>query len=158
MEETESVDLIRLADRPGLGGQSVSVRVTGRSAPGALLGHDWLDCEIVITTEVVHGCLPVVLTPDDVEDWERKLDELAGGRSASWPDSGRGPELTVQPTRNGGMWVSVGDPESSGVVVKLPLAPAAGWVEEQRALLARVSGVFPRETVETSPGVFVWRR
>ncbi|GGW45404.1 DUF5959 family protein [Streptomyces griseoloalbus] len=59
MDSTDGViDVIHLADRPGTSGHSVSVRVLGRSQPGILTGHDFLDCEIVIVGESVSANFP----------------------------------------------------------------------------------------------------
>ncbi|MEU5278564.1 DUF5959 family protein [Streptomyces asoensis] len=53
------IDLIHLADRPGTSRHSVSVRVLGRSQPGNLFGHDFLECEIVMVAESLSASFPV---------------------------------------------------------------------------------------------------
>ncbi|WP_053914009.1 DUF5959 family protein [Streptomyces sp. SCSIO 75703] len=160
MESTDGViNLIHLADTPGTGGHSVSVRVLGRFQPGILTGHDFLDCEIVIVAESVNATFPVTLLPEDLEDWEDALAALGSGRFAMWLESGRTPSMKFKPDESGGLWVSVHDGPASGVTVTVPLfVLSSAWVDEQRDLLTRVREVYPREVVETSPGAYEWRR
>ncbi|MFE9170610.1 DUF5959 family protein [Streptomyces kebangsaanensis] len=151
--------MIHLADRPGTSGHSVVVRVLGRSLPGVLFGHDFLECEIVLTAESLGAAFPVTLLPEDLEDWEDALATLGARRFAMWLASGRTPSLKFEPDGHDRMSVSVHDGPSSGVTVTVPLfALPTGWVDEQRALLARVREVYPREVAETSLGAYVWRR
>ncbi|MGW2784249.1 DUF5959 family protein [Streptomyces populi] len=160
MDSTDDViNLIHLADRPDTSGHSVSVRILGRYQPGILTGHDFLECEIVVTTESVKGNFSVTLLPEDLEDWEDTLATLESGRFAMWLTSGRTPSMKFKPDESGGLWVSVHDGPSSGVTVTLPLfAPPQKWVIEQRDLLAQAREAYPREVVETSPGAYEWRR
>ncbi|MGX4692370.1 DUF5959 family protein [Streptomyces sp. JNUCC 63] len=160
MDATDGViDLVHLADRPGTSGHSVVVRVLGRWRPGVLFGHDFLECEIVIAAESLSAVFSVTLLPEDLEDWEDALTTLGSWRFAMWLTSGRTPSLKFKPDGHDRMSVSVHDGPSSGVTVTVPLfALPTGWVDEQRALLARVREVYPREVVETSPGAYVWRR
>ncbi|CAL9521718.1 DUF5959 family protein [Streptomyces sp. Tu 3180] len=160
MDSTDGViDLIHLADGQGTGGHGVAVRVLGRSQPGVLFGHDFLECEIVVAAEPLDAVFPVTLLPEDLEDWEDTLAALESGRSALWLDSGRTPSLTLEPDGHGRMSVSVHDGPASGVTVTVPLsALPTGWADEQRALLARVRDAYHQEVAETSPGTYVWRR
>ncbi|MFF4901108.1 DUF5959 family protein [Streptomyces sp. NPDC001068] len=160
MDSTDDViNLIHLADRPGTSGHSVSVRILGRYQPGIPSGHDFLECEIVVTTESVDGNFSVTLLPEDLEDWEDALATLESGRFAMWLTSGRTPSMKFKPDESGGLWVSVHDGPSSGVTVTVPLfAPPPKWVIEQRDLLARAREAYPREVVETSTGAYEWRR
>ncbi|MFJ6086528.1 DUF5959 family protein [Streptomyces sp. NPDC092369] len=153
------IDLIHLADLSGTSGHSVSVRVLGRSQPGILFGHDFLDCEIVILAESLSATYSVTLLPEDMEDWEDALAALESQRFAAWLTSGRTPSLEFKPDSQGRMSVSVHDGPTSGVTVTVPLfGLPAGWVGEQRALLAHIRDVYPLEVVETSPGTYVWHR
>ncbi|MGW5563382.1 DUF5959 family protein [Streptomyces tendae] len=160
MESTQSViNLIDLAETPGTSGRSVSVRVLGRFQPGILTGHDLLDCEIVIVAESVNATFPVTLLPEDLEDWEDALAELASGRSAMWLDSGRTPSMNFKPDESGGLLVSVHDGPETGVTATVPLfVLSSAWVDEQRDLLTRVREIYPSEVVETSPNTYKWRR
>lgn len=160
-------ELIRLTDRPGTddapgcdgrnGGRSVRVRVLGRHAPGSLLGHDWLDCEITVTADSVRGQFVTLVTERQLRQWEQALDRLSLGCAVRWLDEEHGPELRIEPGRPGGVWATVSDAEESGVTLRVVLSPAAGWLDEQRDLLARVRADFPAEVVELTPGVHAWR-
>ncbi|WP_437028650.1 DUF5959 family protein [Streptomyces sp. enrichment culture] len=152
-------DLIHLTDRPGTSGNSLAVRVLGRSQPGILTGHDLLDCEIVAQgSAALHASFPVTLFPDDLDDWEEILTTLEARQPATWLDSGRTPTLTFEPQEDGGLRVSVHDAPSTGATVTLPLpVPPPTWAAEQRNLLARVRAAYPREVIETSPGAYAWR-
>ncbi|MDH6706534.1 hypothetical protein P3T27_003261 [Kitasatospora sp. MAA19] len=160
-------ELIRLTDRPGTddapghegrtGGRSVRVRVLGRHAPGSLLGHDWLDCEITVTADGVRGHFVALVTERQLRRWEVALDRLDRHEAVRWLDEEHGPELRIEPGRPGGVWVTVSDAEESGVTLRVVLSPASGWPDEQRALLKRVRDAYPSEVVEVAPGVHAWR-
>ncbi|MFJ9444355.1 DUF5959 family protein [Kitasatospora sp. NPDC101235] len=160
-------ELIRLTDRPGTddapgcagrsGGRNVRVRVLGRHAPGSLLGHDWLDCEITVTADSVCGQFVTLVTDRHLRQWETALDRLGRGSAVRWLDEEHGPELRIEPGRPGGLWVTVSDAEESGVTLRVVLSPAPGWLDEQRALLELVRHTYPSEVVELSPGVHSWR-
>ncbi|MFF7994377.1 DUF5959 family protein [Kitasatospora xanthocidica] len=160
-------ELIRLTDRPGsddapgrtgrTGGRNVRVRVLGRHAPGSLLGHDWLDCEITVTADSVRGHFVALVTDRHLRQWETALDRLDQGFAVRWLDEEHGPELRIEPGRPGGLWVTVSDAEDSGVTLRVVLSPAAGWLDEQRALLTLVRNAYPTEVVEAGPDVHAWR-
>ncbi|MER6568981.1 DUF5959 family protein [Streptomyces sp. NPDC001093] len=136
--EEELGELIHLADPPGTSGHVVSLRVLERPTPG----RDFLDCEFVVQTETVTGSFPVYVTSDDLDDWEEALGALAGNRFVSWLNSGRTVQLKIKPLRPGVIGVSVHDGPSSQVTVSLPLYPAAGWIDDQRARLEKVRRAF----------------
>ncbi|MFI2610368.1 DUF5959 family protein [Kitasatospora sp. NPDC018619] len=160
-------ELIRLTDRPGTedapgcdgrtGGRNVRVRVLGRHAPGSLLGHDWLDCEITVTADSVRAQFVTLVTDRHLGQWESALDRLGRGSAVRWLDEEHGPELRIEPGRPGGLWVTVSDAEETGVTLRVVLSPAPGWLAEQRALLRRVRSAYPAEVVELSPGIHAWR-
>ncbi|MEU9044339.1 MULTISPECIES: DUF5959 family protein [unclassified Kitasatospora] len=160
-------ELIRLTGRPGTdeapgcngrtGGRNVRVRVLGRHAPGSLLGHDWLDCEITVTADSVRGHFVTLVTDRHLQEWERALERLGQGFAVRWLDEEHGPELRIEPGRPGGLWLTVSDTENSGVTLRVVLSPAPDWLDEQRALLELVRAAYPPEVVEVSPGVHAWR-
>ncbi|MER7757522.1 DUF5959 family protein [Kitasatospora sp. NPDC097643] len=160
-------ELIRLADRPGTddgpgcegrnGGRSLQVKVLGRHAPGSLLGHDWLDCEITVIADSVRGHFVTLVTPRQLDQWEAALERLARREAVRWLDEEHGPELRIEPGRPGGLWATVSDAENSGVTVRVVLAPAPDWIATQRALLKLVREAFPTEVAEVAPGVHAWR-
>ncbi|MFE4972418.1 DUF5959 family protein [Kitasatospora sp. NPDC056651] len=160
-------ELIRLTDRPGTddthgcdgrtGGRSVRVRVLGRHAPGSPLGHDWLDCEITVTADSVRGHFVTLVTERHLGHWERALERLERGSAVRWLDEEHGPELRIEPGRPGGLWVTVSDTEESGVMLRVALSPAPGWLDQQRAMLKGVRDAYPTEVAELSPGLRPWR-
>ncbi|MEJ8660792.1 DUF5959 family protein [Streptomyces sp. MS1.AVA.4] len=127
-------ELIHLVDPPGTSGHVVSLRVLELPAPG----RDCLDCELVVETETVKGSFPVYVTSDDLDDWEEALEGLARDRFVSWLNSGRTIQLKIKPLSPGVIGISVHDGPSSQVTVSLPLFPAAGWIDDQRARLEKV--------------------
>ncbi|MFE4698440.1 DUF5959 family protein [Streptomyces sp. NPDC056738] len=155
MAEGSTVDLIRLAD----GESSLEVRVLGRTMPGVLTLHDYLDAEIVVTSRFARGRLDVCLAPDDLDSWSQVLGELAAGRDAVWMDDGRNPEIRFERARQEGLAVFVvEDAAASGTSVRVPVRLAGGWVDEHHERLRRVRAAWPQEVVETSPGAYEWRR
>ncbi|MGW8776566.1 DUF5959 family protein [Streptomyces sp. NPDC055796] len=88
-------------------------------------------------TETVNGSFPVHVTPDDLDDWEKALEDLAEGRFVSWLNSGRTVQFKIKPLSPGVIGVSVHDGPSSQVTVSVPLFPGTGWIDDQRARLAQ---------------------
>lgn len=155
MVEGGVVDLIRLAD----GESGLEVRVLGRSRPGVLPWHDFLDAEIVVAGGFAHGRLDVCLAPDDLDSWSQVLGELAAGRDAVWMDDGRNPEIRFESYAQDGVAVIVvEDVAASGTSVRVPVRLAGGWADEHYERLRRVRASWPLEAVETSPGAYEWRR
>ncbi|MBB4931627.1 hypothetical protein F4561_002447 [Lipingzhangella halophila] len=155
MAEDSTVDLIRLADEE----TSFRVRILGRHMPGVLPWHDFLDAEIVVTSGFAQGHMGVCLSPNDVDHWSRALEALAAGRDVCWMDDGRNPEIRVEQSgQNGVPSVAVEDVAGSGTSVCVLVWLADGWAAEQHEHLRRVRAAWPWEVVETSPGVYVWRR
>ncbi|MEY2242249.1 DUF5959 family protein [Streptomyces sp. BF23-18] len=155
MTEDSVVDLIRLVD----GESGLEVRVLGRTMPGVLTMHDYLDAEIVVTSGFAQGSLDVCLTPDDLDSWAQVLSELAAGRNAVWMDDGRNPEIRFEPSGQDGFLVFVvADMAASGTSVRVPVRLADGWADEHHERLLRVRAAWPQEVVRTSPGVYEWRR
>ncbi|MFD5514745.1 DUF5959 family protein [Streptomyces sp. NPDC127066] len=155
MAEDSVVDLIRLVD----GENGLEVRVLGRTMPGVLTMHDYLDAEIIVTSGFVQGHLEVCLTPDDLDSWSQVLRELAAGRNAVWTDDGRTPEIRFELSgRNGTAVIVVADTAVSGTSVRVPVRLADGWAEQHHERLQCVRAAWPQEVVETSLGVYEWRR
>ncbi|WP_328444343.1 DUF5959 family protein [Streptomyces sp. NBC_00386] len=155
MAEDSVVDLIRLVDGEG----GLEVRVLGRTMPGVLTMHDYLDAEIVVTSGFAQGRLEVCLTPDDLDSWSQVLREIAAGRNAVWMDDGRTPEIRFELSgRNGTAVIVVADMAASGTSVRVPVRLAGGWADEHHERLQRVRASWPQEVVETSIGVYEWRR
>ncbi|MFJ9777645.1 DUF5959 family protein [Kitasatospora sp. NPDC101157] len=150
------MDLISLSD----GDNSFRVRVLGRRSPGVLHLHDRLDAEIVVTSSFVSGSLTMSLLPSDLDDWGRALDILASGQDVCWMDNDRSPEIRIQPfnKEHETPAVLVEDLGRSSVTVFIPICLGEGWIDEQRRLLGRVQKEWPSEVLQSSPGVYEWRR
>jgi hypothetical protein len=101
----------------------------------------------------------VCLTPDDLDSWSQILGEIAAGRDAVWMDDGRAPEIRFELSgRNGMAVIVVADMAASGTSVRVPVRLAGGWADEHHERLQRVRASWPQEVVETSIGVYEWRR
>ncbi|WP_449064229.1 DUF5959 family protein [Planomonospora algeriensis] len=149
-----ALEFIRLGDEEN----RLVVKVLGRHQPGVLSGHDYLDAELVVTTGFAGGRLTTCLLPDDLDDWASALDSLAAGREVCWLESGRTPEVVIQPSgQSGGAVVTVKDHPASGAWVRMPVRLTDGWIPEHRDRLEQVKETWPREVEETSPGVYVRR-
>ncbi|GHH23160.1 DUF5959 family protein [Streptomyces rubradiris] len=150
------MDLISLSD----GDNGLRVRVLGRRSPGVPHLHDQLDAEVLITSSFVNGRLGMSLSPTDLEDWSRALALLDAGQDICWRDDDHSPEIRIQPhnEEHETPVVHVEDPGSSCVSVLLPMNLEEGWIDEQRRLLGQVMKEWPSEVLQSSPGVYEWRR
>jgi hypothetical protein len=155
MDEGSAGDLIRLTDEES----SFVVRVLGRTMPGVLTLHDFLDAEIVVTSSFAQGRLEVCLAPVDLDGWSDALGEVTAGRDAVWMDDGRNPEIRLESSdQDGVVVVAVGDVAASGASVCVPIRLADGWVDDHYERLRRVRANWPQEVLQTSPGAYEWRR
>ncbi|MEU3892118.1 DUF5959 family protein [Streptomyces sp. NPDC029041] len=77
-----------------------------------------------------------------------------------WRNDGHSPEIRIQPyhEEHGTPAVQVEDPGRSCVSVFLPMNLEEGWIDEQRRLFGRVLKEWPSEVLQSSPGVYEWRR
>ncbi|MFJ5193874.1 DUF5959 family protein [Streptomyces sp. NPDC088394] len=150
------MELISLSD----GDNSFRVRVLGRRSPGVLHLHDLLDAEVLVTSGFVSGRLAMALRPSDLASWARALDRLSAGQDICWRDDDHSPEIRIQPynEEHETVAVRVEDLGGSCVSVFIPLCLAEGWIDEQRRLLAQVRQEWPSEVLESSWGVYEWRR
>ncbi|MEV6749004.1 DUF5959 family protein [Streptomyces sp. NPDC051080] len=150
------MELISLSD----GDNSFRVRVSGRRSPGVLHLHDLLDAEVLVTSGFVSGRLAMALRPSDLASWARALDRLSAGQDICWRDDDHSPEIRIQPynEEHETVAVRVEDLGGSCVSVFIPLCLAEGWIDEQRRLLAQVRQEWPSEVIESSWGVYEWRR
>ncbi|MFB6827271.1 DUF5959 family protein [Streptomyces virginiae] len=154
--EGYAVDLINLVD----GDNSFRVRVLGRRSPGLLHLHDRLDAEVLVTSSFIAGRLTMTLVPADLESWSRALDALAAGQDICWRDDDHSPEIRIDPNdaEHDCVAVRVEDLGQSCVSIFLPVCLEDGWIDRQRSLLDLVRKEWPSEVLESSPGVYAWRR
>ncbi|WP_033224239.1 DUF5959 family protein [Streptomyces virginiae] len=150
------MDLIDLSD----GDNSFRVRVLGRRSPGLPHLHDQLDAEVLVTSSFIAGRLAMTLVPSDLEAWSRALDALAAGQNLCWRDDDHSPEIRIEPhdEEHECIAVRIEDLGQSCVSVVLAVGLEEGWIDRQRSLLDRVRRQWPSEALESSPGVYAWRR
>ncbi|WP_444961770.1 DUF5959 family protein [Nocardiopsis sp. M1B1] len=129
-DDVRPLPLLRIADR----WQSVSVRVLG--TPVTPSGGRHHEAEIVVESDFVSGRVGLVVSPGDLDAWERCLNALAAEERAEWPSGGRTAWLDIVP--DDPVEVTVRDSPSTQVSVRLPIDVPEGWLEENRALLAHV--------------------
>lgn len=142
------------------GESSFRIEVSGRFRPGVLQDHDTLAAEIVLVSSFVSGRLRVWLRPAELLAWQGVLAALREGRPATWLDQGNGPVVAFDfPDGLGGDTViAVEDATGSGAVATLPLGLEGDWVDEQVELLGEVRRQWPSEVLESSYGVFEWKK
>ncbi|WP_371660238.1 DUF5959 family protein [Streptomyces sp. NBC_00280] len=150
MAEPEPVDLIHLEDADGT---SCIVRVTGRSEPGVLTGHDILYADVLVSASFVDARLDVYLFQEDLDDWQRDLSDLAPGREAGLGGD-RGLSLVLHVNEDGQLWVAVEDPDRLSTL--LGIRPVGDWVKEHQERLEQVRRTWPSEVVETAPMAYEW--
>ncbi|MGW2839620.1 DUF5959 family protein [Streptomyces sp. NPDC001493] len=151
MTEPAPVDLVHLADPDG---NRCVVRVTGRSQPGVLTGHDILCAEVLASTGFVDARLDFHLMPEDLDSWERELAGLAPGGTARLGDEDA-LSLDIHLHEDCG-WLSIEVDDPDRLTALWGTRPDRGWIAEHRERLEQVRRAWPREVVETSPGAYVW--
>ncbi|MFF8813886.1 DUF5959 family protein [Streptomyces pactum] len=152
MTEPGAVDLIHLEDADG---DHCIVRVTGRSQPGVLTGHDTLRADVLLHTDFLDARLDLYLFPRDLDSWQRQLAGLGPGKGASIGGD-RGLTLALRVQEDGSLVVMIEDPDRLSTM--LWIQPRENWVAEHRDRLERVRHTWPSEVVETAPMTYEWRR
>lgn len=152
MAEPDPVDLIHLEDADGT---RCIVRVTGRSQPGVLTGHDILyaEVQVLVSASDVDAGLDVYLFQEDLDDWQQDLSDLAPGRQATIGGD-RGLSLTLHMNEDGQLRVAVEDPDRLSTL--LVIRPEGDWVHEHQQRLEQVRQTWPSEVVETAPMTYEW--
>ncbi|MFF4079306.1 DUF5959 family protein [Streptomyces sp. NPDC001777] len=148
--EPAPVDLVRLADGEG---NSCVVRVTGRSRPGVLTGHDVLRADVLVSTSFLDARLDVYLFPQDLDAWQEGLPGLVPGRQIGLGGD-RGLRLVLRVHEGGLLTVSIVDPDR--LTTLLGIRPEGDWLAELRESADRVGRTWPVEVVETSPMTYEW--
>ena len=150
------MDLVRLES----GGTGFAATVHGRLGEGLPTDHDLLDGRLEVWSTFVSGSARHIFMREDLQEWSGVLDDLEAGRSASWlAESGRTAEVRFETAELPDVLIiEVDEPLGARAKAVVALDVGDGWIDELRAKLAAVLEAFPEETVETSPGVHVWRR
>ncbi|MEU9500003.1 DUF5959 family protein [Streptomyces sp. NPDC048196] len=150
MGEPEPVDLIHLADADG---DQCIVRITGRSQPGVLTGHDTLRADVLVSTSFLDARLELCLLQQDLSTWEEQLQRLVPRGNAGL-GGGRGLELGFQLNEDQSVGVTLDDPDRLSTFFWI--RPQDDWLQDHRARLDRVRQVWPSEVVETAPMSYEW--
>jgi hypothetical protein len=140
------LDLIRLT---GAAGNSVVVRVTGRSRTEYGEESGILAGEIAVGGDFVSGTLNTWVFPEDLSEWEEALDAIEGGAdTVSWREDQRETELHVELEEGPGteadratVWVA--DRANTLTTVELTMDLPPGWLQEQRECLRAVRRRWP---------------
>ncbi|MER6305827.1 DUF5959 family protein [Streptomyces sp. NPDC001657] len=151
MGEPEPVDLIHLADADG---NQCIVRVTGRSQPGVLTGHDTLRADVLVSTSFLDARLELFLLQQDLSTWEEQFQRLVPRGNAGL-GGGRGLELGFQLNEDESVGVTLHDPDRLSTFFWV--RPQDDWIQDHRARLDRVRQVWPSEVIETAPMSYEWR-
>ena len=150
------MDLVRLESY----GTGFAATVHGRHGVGLPAVHDLLDGQLEVWSSFVSGTTPHVFMRDDLRAWGDVLDRLEVGESAEWlTTSGRTAEVRIRWSELPDvLLIEVDEPLAARARAEVVVDVHEGWIDELRANLAAVLEAFPEDTVETSPGVHVWRR
>ncbi|MGW7405066.1 DUF5959 family protein [Streptomyces sp. NPDC054833] len=150
MTEPGEVDLVHLEDADG---NRCVVRVTGRSRPGVLPGHDTLRADVLVSASFVDARLDVYIFQRDLDAWQRDLTGLAPGKDVRIGRD-RGLELVLRMLEDRSLAVTVHDPER--LTTMLRIRPGEDWVDEHHLRLEQVRQTWPSEVVETGPMTYEW--
>ncbi|WP_406016713.1 DUF5959 family protein (plasmid) [Streptomyces sp. NBC_00984] len=149
--EQDAVDLIHLQD---VDGDCCTVRVTGRSMPGVLTGHDILRAEVLAHASFVDIRLELFLSPRDLDTWQRELTELVPGKGVSIGGD-RGLHLGLHMHEDRSLAVTIEDPDRLSAV--LGIQPHESWIDAHHDRLERVRESWPSEVLETDSMTYEWR-
>ncbi|MEU4090615.1 DUF5959 family protein [Streptomyces aureus] len=127
----ETFELFRFADAV----QSVAVGVSCR-APLVSGEVRYYPAEIVLQSGFVSGRVALVVSHEDLDEWERCLDALEAEEGAEWPAGGRSAWVAVVP--DDPVELTVHDSPSTQIAVQVPIDVASDWLKENRLRLERV--------------------
>ena len=129
--DAQTLELFRFADAV----QSVTVEVRC-DAPWTDGEERYYPAEIVVQSDFVNGRVRLVVSPADLDEWERCLDALEAEEGAVWPTGDRSAWMDIVP--DDPVEVTVHDSPSTQIAVRVPVDVADDWLEENRILLERV--------------------
>ncbi|MEU0853097.1 DUF5959 family protein [Streptomyces flaveolus] len=129
--DAQALELFRFADAV----QSVTVEVRCE-APWTDGEERYYPAEIVLCSGFVNGRVRLVVSPADLDEWERCLDALEAEQGAVWPAGDRSAWMDIVP--DDPFEVTVHDSPSTQIAVLVPVDVAENWLEENRMLLDRV--------------------
>ena len=130
-DEQQPLELFRFADSV----QSVSLRVLPDKVRVAF-GREYREASLVVASDFVSGQVTVMVSAEEVDEWERCLEALEREDGITWPENGRSAWIQVIP--DDPVEVTVSDSPSSQVAVEVPIEVDEHWLEANRARLAEV--------------------
>ncbi|MFG3551857.1 DUF5959 family protein [Streptomyces sp. NPDC047725] len=131
VNDAQTLELFRFADE----GQSVTVEVRC-DAPWTNGEERYYQAEIVLQSGFVNGRVRLVVSPADLDEWERCLDAMEADEGAVWPASDDSAWMDIVP--DDPFEVTVHDSPSTQIAVLVPVDVADDWLEQNRVLLERV--------------------
>lgn len=138
MTKRDLPDLIHLADDLG---NSVVLRLTEQDPEGS----GGLTGEIEVRSYFVSGRQKDWLLPEDLDDWETVLDDLARGDNTAWREGKRATEIWLEWDDSDRLVVSVVDRMGSLVTVELTIEVADDWLEDHRKRLRSIRRMQPEK-------------
>ncbi|MDT0319712.1 DUF5959 family protein [Streptomyces millisiae] len=130
-DEQQPLELFRFADSV----QSVSLRVLPDKVRVAF-GREYREASLVVASDFVSGQVTVMVSDEEVDEWERCLEALEREDGITWPENDRSAWIQVIP--DDPVEVTVSDSPSSQVAVEVPIEVDEHWLEANRARLAEV--------------------
>lgn len=122
------VDLVRLEDADG---SFCVVRVTGPSQPVG----ETLRADVLLSTSFLDARLDVHLFPQDLDDWQGGLIELAPGRDLSIGNE-RGLTLMLHMFEDRSLAVTVHDPDR--LTAMFGIDPEENWIDDHHERVNQV--------------------
>ncbi|MFF7922948.1 DUF5959 family protein [Streptomyces mirabilis] len=134
-------------------GNRCIVRVTGRSKPGVLPGHDTLRADVFASADFIDARLDVYVFRRDLDAWQHALTGLAPGKDARIGRD-RGLELILHMLDDRSLAVTLHDTDRLATMLRI--RPEENWVDEHLQRLEQVRRTWPSEVVETGPVTYAW--
>ncbi|MFD9540802.1 DUF5959 family protein [Streptomyces sp. NPDC060022] len=145
---------MNLIDLEDAGGNRCVVRVSGRSQPGVLTGHDILQADVLVSASFVDARLELYILQQDLDTWQHDLAQLAPGKGATiGGDRGLSLDFFMHEDRT--LSLTVQDPDRMNIA--LGIAPEETWIQDHHQRLDQVRETWPSEVVETAPMAYEWR-
>ena len=138
MTQLDLPDLIHAVDDLGEG---VVLRLTEQDPEGS----GGLTGEIEVRSYFVNGRQKTWVTPEDLDDWETVLDDLARGDNTAWREGKRATEIWLEWDDLDRLVVSVVDMMGSLVTVELTIKVADDWLEDHYERLDTIRKLQPEK-------------
>ncbi|MEU2058023.1 DUF5959 family protein [Streptomyces bungoensis] len=136
----DPIDLIRLEGN----GNSVVLRITGKSERKRPTGANVLVGEFMVDTPFVRGTLKTWIFPNDLRQWQQALDSLDAGQDIAWRDGTRAPWLFIELDEDDDRCqVTIKDDSESLTTVTVTVALTDAWFDDAYRRLNLVWETWP---------------